>query len=118
MDDNASQAALFDAGHLARYTLGDAALEREVLAMFVDQAEAQRDRLAAAADERQWREAAHTLKGAARGIGAFRLGDAAARLEALAPVPAGDERATRLAALAADIAATRAALLAHIEAGG
>jgi HPt (histidine-containing phosphotransfer) domain-containing protein len=118
MSDSAEQAAVFDANHLATYTLGDAALEREVLAMFIDQAEAQSGLLAAAADERQWREAAHTLKGAARGIGAFRLGHTAERLEKTVPLPQGRERDALLAGLAADIDATRAALLGHIAAAG
>ena len=68
-----------DLDHLRRMTLGDAALEREVLAMF----SAQSDQiLGALADlPAQAGELAHTLKGAARAIGAFAVADAAAALE-------------------------------------
>ena len=71
-----------DIGHLERMTLGDAGLEREVLAMFSAQAVGLIAKLAALpADSR--RAGAH-LKGSARAIGAFRVADAAESLEARA----------------------------------
>ena len=70
-----------DLEHLSRQTMGDRALEQEVLAMFSHHAGEIRDGLAGA-DEAERRRLAHTLKGAARGVGAFVLADCAERLEA------------------------------------
>lgn len=75
-----SQSRPIDLIHLSRQTLGDRALEEEVLGMFVQQLATARDNLAAA-DDAGRRMIAHTLKGTARGIGAFRLGDCAAAIE-------------------------------------
>src|SRR5271167_3847566 len=65
--------------HLERMTLGDATLEREVLAMFSAQAVGLIDTLAALPANAM--ALAHTLKGSARAIGAFRVADAAECLE-------------------------------------
>jgi HPt (histidine-containing phosphotransfer) domain-containing protein len=70
-----------DIAHLRRMTLGDAALEREVLSMFSDQASRLAKALAALPPDAS--ALAHTLKGSARAVGAFALGDAAAHLETL-----------------------------------
>src|ERR1700733_13966171 len=70
-----------DIAHLRRMTLGDAALEREVLSMFSDQASRLADELAALPSNAS--ALAHTLKGSARAVGAFALGDVAAQLETL-----------------------------------
>jgi len=69
-----------DASHLARMTLGERSLEREVLALFDRQAELLLPRIrcgsapVAAAN-------AHTLKGSALGIGAFGVARAAEAVE-------------------------------------
>jgi HPt (histidine-containing phosphotransfer) domain-containing protein len=68
-----------DIEHLARMTLGDARLEREVLAMFSAQAVSLIAALATMTAEAGM--LAHTLKGSARAIGAFRVADAAEHLE-------------------------------------
>lgn len=68
-----------DTGHLARMTLGDAGLEREVLAMFSAQAAELVGKLAKLPSEAL--VLSHTLKGSARAIGAFAVADAAAALE-------------------------------------
>jgi HPt (histidine-containing phosphotransfer) domain-containing protein len=70
-----------DIAHLRRMTLGDAALEREVLSMFSAQASRLVKALAALPPDAS--ALAHTLKGSARAVGAFALGDAAANLETL-----------------------------------
>ena len=72
---------LLDLEHLSRQTMGDRALEQEVLAMFSHHIGSIRDAMPAA-DEAERRRLAHTLKGAARGVGAFALADCAERLEA------------------------------------
>ena len=69
-----------DFEHLQRMTLGDAGLEREVLAMFSAQSASLIGTLAAMPADAG--ALAHTLKGSARAIGAFAVADAAARLEA------------------------------------
>lgn len=76
-----SDAPLLDLDHLARYTGGDAPLEAELFALFTTQAETCVARLEAASDMQEWTAAAHTLKGASRGVGAMRLGDVCATAE-------------------------------------
>ena len=64
----------------ARQTMGDRALEQEVLALFVQQALSVRDRIVEA--EHQGQAAlAHGLKGSARGVGAFAIADCATEIE-------------------------------------
>ena len=77
-----------DVTHLARMTLGDASLEREVLQLFDRQADILLARMqqvtptAAAAY-------AHTLKGSSSGIGAFKVARAAEAVENAATRNAG-----------------------------
>ena len=68
-----------DIEHLQRMTLGDAGLEREVLAMFSSQTVRLMHDIAAPSSDR--RALVHTLKGSARAIGAFRVAAAAEFLE-------------------------------------
>jgi HPt (histidine-containing phosphotransfer) domain-containing protein len=69
-----------DLVHLARQTMDDRDLEREILALFVQQALSVRDRIADA-DEKERLSLAHGLKGSARGMGAFAVADCAAEIE-------------------------------------
>lgn len=62
-----------DLTHLGRYTLGNTDLEREVLALFSEQAAATLEALRLASSPKAWREAAHTLKGAALAVGAWQV---------------------------------------------
>ena len=97
-----------DLVHLARQTLGDRSLEREVLQLFVRQSEICLARLRGAADQAAWTAAAHSIKGSARAIGAWRVARAAESAEALGR-PARDPAETELlAALEAEIAAAKA----------
>jgi HPt (histidine-containing phosphotransfer) domain-containing protein len=75
-------AAAIDRDFLARFTRGDLALEREVLALFGTQIPLSLQRLSAASG-RGWKEAAHTIKGSAAAIGAWQLAHAAACAEAI-----------------------------------
>ena len=73
-----------DMAHLARYTGGDSALNAEVLRLFdgqVNELVAKLNSILEARDQKSWKEITHTLKGAARGIGAFGFADAAASAE-------------------------------------
>ena len=78
--DAAVDPAVIDEDHLARMTLGDRALEREVLEIFVRQTVILLERIAKA-DPAFAAGAAHTLSGSASGIGATRVAQAAERLE-------------------------------------
>ncbi|WP_192247551.1 Hpt domain-containing protein [Mesorhizobium silamurunense] len=69
-----------DMAHLARQTMDDRALEQEVLALFVQQALSVRDKIADA-DAKERVLLAHSLKGSARGIGAFAVAECAAAIE-------------------------------------
>lgn len=62
-----------DLVHLRRYTMGNIELEREVLGMFADQTIETLASLRHAESAKSWREAAHTLKGAALAVGAWRV---------------------------------------------
>src|SRR5262245_55052645 len=73
-----------DLTHLSRMTLGDRSLECEVLALFDRQAEMLLPRIRAGAPA-VVAAAAHTLKGSARGIGAWRVASTAEAVEAAAP---------------------------------
>jgi HPt (histidine-containing phosphotransfer) domain-containing protein len=100
-----------DIDHLARMTLGDAGLEREVLAMFAAQSLGLLATLARLPKEAG--ALAHTLKGSARAIGAFRVADAASRLETL--VANGGDRSQALAELNAAVAEARSAVAAILR---
>lgn len=69
-----------DVEHLGRMTLGEAALEVEVLALFAAQSGELIARLKTMPADAG--ALAHTLKGSARAIGAFRVAEAALGLEA------------------------------------
>ncbi|MDP2618724.1 MAG: Hpt domain-containing protein [Hyphomicrobiales bacterium] len=78
-----------DLVHLARFTLGDEKLEREILQLFRVQTRIYLDRLERARDAVHWRQAAHTIKGSAKGIGAWAVAAAAQRAEELPNPPGG-----------------------------
>lgn len=75
-----SRARPVDLVHLSRQTMGDRALEAEVLAMFLHQALMARESIAHA-DLNERRSLAHALKGAALGIGAFAVAECASDIE-------------------------------------
>lgn len=83
-------ASVIDDEHLRRMTLGDRGLEREVLEIFVRQIAIMLSRISEA-DPALAAAAAHTLKGSARGIGAWRVARAAERLEHAIAVRPDDE---------------------------
>ena len=70
-----------DLVHLARQTLGDRALEREVLGLFEVQAKAIIAQLFEVGDENLRHDLAHTLKGSARAVGAWKVAEAAEACE-------------------------------------
>lgn len=98
--------APLDLKHLSRMTLGEQSLEREVLAMFAAQAKDITGRLAVAPANAA--ELAHTLKGSARSVGAFRLADALEAYEV--DLATGIETAAALETVCAEVARARTAI--------
>ena len=107
----APRQGVIDEEHLGQMTFGDRRLEREVLEIFRRQAAIMLGRIGgnepAAASM-----AVHTLKGSARGIGAWRVARAAERLE---QAGADAERSAALGELTAATVEARAAIDARLE---
>lgn len=72
-----------DLVHLARQTLGDRSLEREVLNLFVVQARSVLTQMETAHPGRSRADLAHTLKGSARSVGAWHVAQEAEACETL-----------------------------------
>lgn len=104
-----SAAAVFDLGHLQRYTLGDGDLQSELLGLFREQISSSLLALREAIDSDDamaWRMAAHTLKGSAWAVGAFRLAEAAEMAEQSHATRVARSRATdRIARVAVETVA-------------
>jgi HPt (histidine-containing phosphotransfer) domain-containing protein len=100
-----------DIEHLARMTLGDSRLEREVLAMFSAQAVSLIATLAVMPAEAG--ALAHTLTGSARAIGAFRVADAAEHLETV--IRTGGNPTSALAELDDAVGQARLAVVAILR---
>ena len=83
MTDDQGVPAILDLRHLSRQTLGDRELELELLTLFEDQCARLVPVLAGTGPRDMRSDAAHTLKGAARAIGAARIGELTAQLEGL-----------------------------------
>ncbi len=77
-----------DFAYLENYAGGDLGVVEEVLALFREQASLWARLLEPDAPAQSWRDAIHTLKGSARGIGANALAEACEAAEA---APAGAE---------------------------
>ncbi|HHI82224.1 MAG TPA: Hpt domain-containing protein [Rhizobiales bacterium] len=73
--------AVVNFAHLDTYTMGDKALERELLALFRAQLGQQARALREAESEEAWHMAAHTIKGGALGLGAEQIARIAMQLE-------------------------------------
>lgn len=77
-----------DLDHLNIYTGGDETLNCQILGLFDSQCHEIIEKLAKLAEDEEaddsaknWLEVVHSLKGAARGVGAFELGEIAAHAE-------------------------------------
>lgn len=88
--------------HLEQYVFGDQALLDEILSIFVDQVTLLVERLHGTEDDAEWRSAAHKLKGASRGVGAWALGDLAEAAEDLAEPTARQETLRKISSSARD----------------
>jgi HPt (histidine-containing phosphotransfer) domain-containing protein len=103
MEPEVDAALAIDRNHLARMTYGDRSLERELLELFDRQAAILLARMRTA-DAASVAALAHTLRGSALGVGASRVAQAAAAVEA-----AGDaaEREPAVDHLAVSVAGAR-----------
>lgn len=117
MDDATGTAAPIDVTdrpldlvHLARQTLGNKDLEQEVLALFLRQSVLLAKQLDEARDAQSFRIAAHTLKGSAQGIGAWRVAKAAQSLESLSSERDGPAARAARAGLDAAVAEANATI--------
>ncbi|GAN00289.1 hypothetical protein U91I_03954 [alpha proteobacterium U9-1i] len=93
--------APLDRAHFSHMTGGDLPLQREILDLFRAQVDGW---MALLVPGENWRDAAHTLKGSARGIGLAALAEVCEAVEALANDDA--EAATGLLRAALDEALT------------
>lgn len=102
-----------DFKYLETYAAGDMDLVDEVLGLFREQAALWSPLMDPAKPSEGWRDAVHTLKGAARGIGAMTLAQACERAEE--PKLKTSAVATRLAAVqhALDLSLADIAAYAH-----
>ena len=100
-----------DRDHLRRMALGDLSLEREVLKMFMVQAQRIADALVGCPADAK--ALAHTLKGSARAIGAFGIAASAAKLEAA--LEGREEPTEALASLRDAVADAKAAITAILR---
>ena len=91
--------APIDRVHLARYTLGNLALDAEILGLFAMQAPQTLEQLRTARTAKAWYDAVHTLKGSARAVGANRVADLATLAEALGATPTDTARTAAIGSL-------------------
>ena len=66
---------MIDLVHLEKYVSGDAALRDEILSIFAEQAAMLNNQFSVSSSDEDWRNVAHALKGALRGVGSWALGD-------------------------------------------
>ena len=103
-------ASAIDFSHLEHYVGGDQAIIREVLGLFSEQARTVLPTLDPAGPIDDWRNAAHSLKGSALGIGAMALAAACGEAETAREATVEQKSAARariadcLGAVLADIA--------------
>ena len=101
---DSGDARVLDLEHLRGYTQGSAELERELLGLFRVQMHEQLLAVLGARSAADWQFATHTLKGAARAVGAGEVAETASRLEEMGIAAAAADRARMLARLEQDIA--------------
>jgi hypothetical protein len=97
-----------DLVHLSRYTLGEMALEQEVLQGFCTKAAIDLERLRHAPSALQWKHAARSLKASAQRIGAWPIATAAERAESLRDAALSETRDAQLRELEASLREAKA----------
>ncbi len=98
-------AVMIDVDHLEKYVAGDDSLRDEILTIFGDQALLLSEQFSIDQTDEGWSNTAHTMKGAARGVGAWVLGDLCEEAEALIGQIAGknEKRAALLVSIRAQL---------------
>jgi len=104
-----------DTAHLSRMTLGDLGLEHEVLRLFERQATMLLARMRSA-EPPVVAASAHTLKGSARGIGAWRIARDAETVEMAVACAGVSELNLALARLIASVGEAEAAIERRLQA--
>ncbi len=104
-----------DFEHLRTYTGGDTAVEHEILGVFIQQADIWVRMLQSSGDNKAWVDAAHSLKGSARGVGAWRVAEICEPAEQLADESTVEERDTAIDALKTAIADTVDFIQEHLD---
>jgi len=92
-----------DLVHLAKYTMGDSALEEEILNLFARQSQVYMGQLQKAASAKEWYATAHTLKGSAKSVGACHVANLAEIGENIAETANEDEKLAFLAKLRVEL---------------
>jgi hypothetical protein len=100
---------VIDIDHLGRMTLGDPALEQEVLQLFEQQAGMLLDRMTKEAP-RIVAALAHTMIGSARGVGAWKVAAAAEAVQSLAGKPGPATLTAAMNRLSSAVAETQSAI--------
>ncbi len=72
-----------DLNHLEKYVCGDVALRTEILGLFEEQMRTLLSTLNIKAVDQDWHDLMHAMKGAARGVGAWTLGEVCEKGEGL-----------------------------------
>lgn len=116
LSTTSSAPAPIDRAHLARYTLGDTSLEREILELFLNHLPNTIRDLGLASTDKDWHMAAHALKGSARAVGAWRLARVAEAAERVAVQDraAADSAIAEVAEAAVEVSSHVAGLIANI----
>lgn len=104
-----------DFEHLRTYTGGDTAVEQEILGVFIQQADIWVRMLQSSDDDKAWVDAAHSLKGSARGVGAWRVAEICEQAEQLADDSTLEERDTAIDNLKTAIADTVYFIQQHLD---
>ena len=99
---------MIDLEHLEKYVAGDSALRDEILTIFAKQAEMLSNQFSVPSSDEDWRNAAHALKGASRGVGSWALGDLCEEAETMIGNIAGknERRSAILISIRQKLAAT------------
>lgn len=103
---------VIDLVHLEKYVAGDNALRDEILSMFAGRALELSAQLKTTQTDEERKLALHTLKGGARGVGAWALGDLCEKAERMNGVP---ESAADQAAVIEEIDAAVANVVAAVQ---
>ncbi|WP_411818102.1 Hpt domain-containing protein [Hyphococcus sp. DH-69] len=74
---------LIDMEHLEKYVSGDVALRDEILGIFAEQIRSLLAQFDVDLEDENWKNTAHTLKGASRGVGSWEIGNLCEQAEAL-----------------------------------